>query len=123
METIENSRMIDLEARVAELEARLEGVTRIVAESGPLARVLASHGVSADQERVIYAIIDEMAERHEQGRPAPFAEFEDRIISLVGQLHGDRRFVELIVEALRIERPKLKRLYVKFTNAMALFQS
>jgi hypothetical protein len=122
MEAIAKHRMIELEARVAELEARLGGVIRVVAASRPLGHVLTSYGLSDDQERVIFAIISEMAERSEHGEAAPFAEFEERITNMVGQLRGDRRFVELIVEALRIERPAFKRLYEKFTNGMALFQ-
>ena len=122
MEAIGDHRVIELEARVAELEARLAGVIRVVAASRPLGRVLAGYGVSADQERVVYAIVNEMAERHEQGQVASFAEFEERITHIIGQHHGDRRFVELIVDALRIEQPAFKRLYAKFTNAMALFQ-
>src|SRR5436190_2049842 len=122
MEVIGDHRVIELEARVAELEARLGGVIRVVAASRPLGRVLAGYGVSADQERVVYAIVNEMAERHEQGQVASFAEFEERITHIIGQHHGDRQFVELIVDALRIEQPAFKRLYTKFTNAMALFQ-
>ena len=122
MYAIEADRVIELEARVADLEARLAGVIRVVAASRPLGRVLSSYGVTEDQERVIYAIVTEMGERLANGEVAPFAEFEDRIAYMVAQLSGDRRFLELIVEALRIERPALTRLYEQFATAMALIR-
>ena len=122
MYSIEADRVIELEARVADLEARLAGVIRVVAATRPLGRVLTSYGVSEDQERVIHAIVNEMAERQEKGEVALFTEFEDRITHLVPQFSGDRRFVELIVEALRIERPALTRLYEQFATAMALIR-
>lgn len=122
MYAIEADRVIELESRVAELEARLAGVIRVVAASRPLGRVLTSCGVSEHQERAIYAIIDEMAERLDKGEVALFTEFEDRIIDTLAQLGGDRRFVELIVEALRIERPALTRLCDQFATAMALIR-
>ena len=78
--------------------------------------------MSEDQERVIYGIVNEMADRLGNGEVAPFTEFEDRITYMVAQLGGDPRFVELIVEALRIERPALTRLYEQFATAMALIR-
>jgi hypothetical protein len=122
MYAIDADRVIALEARVADLEARLTGVIRLVAASRPLERVLTSYGVSENQERVIYGIVNEMGHRLERGEIVPFTEFEDRITYLVAQLSGDRRFVELIVEALRIERPALTRLYEQFATAMALIR-
>jgi hypothetical protein len=122
MQGIAQDRIVDLEAKVQHLEARLEGLTGIVAAMRPVAKLLSSYGVSPNQERVIYRIVDEMALRLENGEQVSFAEFEERVLYLVGQLRGERRFIGLLVEALRIEHPALKRLYDQFTNAMALFR-
>jgi hypothetical protein len=121
MHTIDPDRINDLEARVAALETRLAGVVKVLSATMPLAAVMSSQGVTRDQARVAYSIVNEIVKRVEDGEDVSFVEFEERITYLLAQL-DDRRFLEIVVEALRIERPALSHLCDRFNGAMALIR-
>jgi hypothetical protein len=121
MNTFDQDRISDLEAKVETLEARLAGVLRVLSATKPLAAVLNSQGVTCDQARVLYFVVNDMATRVDRGEEVSFVEFEERISYLLAQ-HNDRRFIELVVEALRIERPALAQLCDRFIGAMALIR-
>ena len=121
MNTIDQDRINDLEAKVETLEARLAGVVKVLSATKPLAAVMSSQGVTRDQARVVYSIVNEMGKRIENGEGVSFVEFEERMTYMVAQL-DDRRFLEVIVEALRLERPALAHLCDRFIGAMALIR-
>ena len=121
MITIDPGRIDDLEAKVATLEARLAGVVKVLSATKPLAAVMSSQGATSAQARVVYAIVNELGMRVDNGENVAFVEFEERITYLLAQL-DDRRFLELIVEAIRIERPALAHLCDRFIGAMALIR-
>jgi hypothetical protein len=121
MNTIDQDRINDLEAKVEALEARLAGVVKVLSATKPLAAVMSSQGVTRDQARVVYSIVNEMGKRIENGEGVSFVEFEERMTYMVAQL-DDRRFLEVIVEALRLERPALAHLCDRFIGAMALIR-
>jgi len=121
MNTIDPIRIDDLEARVATLETRLARVVKVMSATRPLAAVMNSQGVTPDQARVVYSVVNEIGKRVDRGENVAFVEFEERITYLLAQL-DDRRFLELIVEAIRIERPALAHLCDRFIGAMALIR-
>ena len=122
MDVVAVNRVIELEMRLDRLEKQLEGITGVVAALQPLDQLLTRHQVSPPQRRVLFGIINEMAARLDRHEVTPFAEFEERVMSLIGQLRGDRRFVQLAAEAIRVERPALARLSEHFGTAMALLR-
>lgn len=122
-EGISGDRLIEIEARVHELEARLNGVMSVVATLQPVGTLLASYGVPDEQQQVFYEVIDEMSARLDRGAAASFTEFEEWVASLIAPRRGDRRFVGLLIEALRVERPGSRRLCDQFATTMALFRS
>ena len=121
MITIDPGRIDDLEAKVATLEARLAGVVKVLSATKPLAAVMSSQGATSAQARVVYAIVNELGKRVDNGENVAFVEFEERMTYMVAQL-DDRRFLEVIVEALRLERPALAHLCDRFIGAMALIR-
>jgi hypothetical protein len=123
MDVAAADRIFELEARIERLETQLDGITSVVAALQPLEQLLARYNVSEQQRRVLYGIINEMANRLERNEITSFAEFEERVTFMIGQLRGDRRFVELVIQAIRVERPALTRLYEHFTVAMALLRN
>jgi hypothetical protein len=82
---------------------------------------MAKYGVSEEQQLEVHAIITEMVARADHGDMPSFTEFEERVLSATGG-RGDRAFIELLVEALRIERPDAAALYEHFTRAMPLLR-
>ena len=71
----------------------------------------------------MYEVVDEMSDRLNRGESVSFTEFEERLTGLVPHLASNRRFFELLVEALKIERRTSMRLCMHFTRAMALLRS
>jgi hypothetical protein len=110
-------RIVQLEQRMAAMESRLQTLAGILASFQPAGRLMASRGVSEQGQEDVYRIVDEMSVRVDHGDRPSFAEFEERIIQSAGT-GVDRRFVEVLVDALKIERPQQERLYDHFTRAM-----
>jgi hypothetical protein len=122
---INDDRLIELEAKVQELETRFDGIAGILGVLQPVARLLESCGALETRQLslAVYEIVDEMSARLNRGEAVSFTEFEERLTGLVPPLSSNRRFFELLVEALRVEKRASARLCVHFTRAMALLRS
>ena len=122
---IKDDRLIELEAKVQELETRVDGIAGLLSVLQPVARLLESCGARETQQLslAVYDVVDEMSTRLNRGEAVSFTEFEERLTNLVPHLRSDRRFFELLVEALRIEGRASARLCVYFTRAMALLRT
>ena len=115
-------RVIELETRVSTLETRLGAMAGVLAALQPVGRLMVKYGVSEAQQVDVYRIINEMSARLDHSDRPSFTEFEERVMNVVGK-QTDRRFIELLVEALKIERPDSERLYDHFTRAMELLRT
>jgi len=117
--------LIELEAKVQELETRFDGIAGILSLLQPVARLLESCGALDTRQLslAVYEVVDEMSDRLNRGESVSFTEFEERLTGLVPHLASNRRFFELLVEALKIERRTSMRLCMHFTRAMALLRS
>jgi hypothetical protein len=113
----------ELGARVAGLEQRVGCALDVVATLHPAAMLLTSYGIDEAGRRRIDHVVDTMSARIDSGIPVAYVEFEARIAELIPGEAGDRRFFELLIEALKLERPHSKRLFEQFSKAMALLRS
>src|SRR5437762_732104 len=107
------ARLDALEARVVELEAVQELIMRLLSTTRPLAGVLEQYGATETQEQALYALLDTLAERARgpaRDRPS-FAFFEMHVNEIFPALRGDRQFVQLVVDTLRVERPAYRTLH------------
>ena len=114
--------MTELQTRVDELEARLNTAIGIISLLRPAATVLNRCGVGKDEQRAFYGLIDEMDMRAESGNSVSYADFEAHVAELVPSRRGDRKFLEYLVEALKLERPRSKPMLDYLANAMTLFR-
>jgi hypothetical protein len=103
----------DLDARLREVEAVQELILRLLSTTKPLASVLEQYGATEAQERSFYALLDELAARargREKDRPT-FAYFHMKIEEIFPSLRGDREFVEIVIDTLKVERPAYRELH------------
>ena len=112
----------ELQARIANLEARLTTVLGILRLIRPAATVLTQSGADAGQQEAFFSLIDEMTRRVEAGASVSFSDFEERVADIVPATRGNLKFFELLVEALKVERPEAKPMLEYLTHGMALFR-
>ena len=118
-----DSDVTDLQARVTDLEARVNTALGILALIRPAATVLRRLGVDSGQQKAFYQLIDEMTQRVADGSTVSYAAFAERVSEIVPSRRGDRKFLEVLVEALKLERPNSKPMLDHLTHAMALFRT
>jgi hypothetical protein len=118
-----DSQMAELQGRVAELESQLAMALGILSLIRPAATVLSSNGADESKQQELYRLLDEMESRVVSGSSVSYADFAERIAQLVPAKRGDRRFVEFLIDALKLERPSSKPMLDYLTNAMALFRA
>jgi len=102
-----------LEARVEALEAVQELLLRLLSTTRPLAGVLEHYSATETQEQAFYRLLDTLAGRTAgpaRDRPS-FAFFEMQINEIFPQLRGDREFVQLLIDTLKVERPAYRALH------------
>ncbi len=107
------ARVASLEARIEELEAVQKLVLRLLSTTRPLAGVLEQYGATETQEQALYALLDGLTERAggpERDRPS-FGYFEMRVGEIFPALRGDREFLQLMIDTLRVERAAYRTLY------------
>ena len=109
----DSSRLMDLEARVRELEAVQELILRIMSTTKPLGGVLDHYGATETQEQEFYRLLDELVVRargREQDRPT-FAYFQMRLEQIFPALRHDREFIQLVIDTLKVDRAAYRELY------------
>lgn len=107
------ARMATLEARVEALEAVQELLLRLLSTTRPLAGVLEHYSATETQEQAFYRLLDNLAGRTGgpgKNRPS-FAFFEMQVNEIFPNLRGDREFVQLLIDTLRVERPAYRALH------------
>jgi hypothetical protein len=113
----------DLEMRLAGLESQLNTALGILALTRPAATVLSRCGADHAQQQEFFRIIDDLTRRVDSGASVSFSEFEDRVVDLVPNKRGDRKFFEMLIEAVKLERPAAKPMLDYLIHVMSLFRA
>ena len=103
----------DLEARVAHLEMMQDLLFRLMSMTRPLSNVLEQFGSTRTQEQELLKFLDELVERArgpERGRPSR-AHFEMHVGQILPALRGNRDFLQLLMDTLKVERPAYRELH------------
>ncbi len=109
--------LTDLDARLREVEALQELVLRLLATTKPLDRVLEQYGANETQTRAFYSLLDDLAGRMrkgEQDRPS-YGYFEMQMGDLFPALRGNREFLTLVIDTMKVERPVYRELHTYMT--------
>jgi len=107
----------DLEARVAHLEMMQDLLFRLMSMTRPLSNVLEQFGATRTQEQELLRFLDELVERArgpERGRPSR-AHFELHVGEILPALRGNRQFLQLLMDTLKVERPAYRELHEYMT--------
>jgi hypothetical protein len=107
------ARVAALEAEIQELKAVQDLLLRLLSTTRPLSGLLEYYGATESTEQALYRCLDEMVERirgPQHGHPT-FSAFQVRIWGLFPQLRGDRTFMQLLIDTLKVERPAYAELY------------
>jgi hypothetical protein len=105
--------LADLDARLNELEAVQKLILRLLSTTKPLNNVLEHYGATETQERAFYRLLDDLAARakgRERDRPT-FSYFSMEMDEIFPALRGNREFVALVIDTLKVERPAYRELH------------
>lgn len=106
-------RIAVLESKVQELDALVNLALRLLAVEKPVSALLERYGATRAEDLAVHALLDEVAKRAEQGGMyAPsFAGFQNEIDATFPAIRGDRQFVSLLVDTLKVDRPAYQKLH------------
>jgi hypothetical protein len=99
-------RLAELEERLRAVEASQDLILRILSTTRPLDRLLEQYGATEVQGLAVHRFLDELsanAKGPEKGRPT-FPYFEMQMHEIFPQRRGDREFIALFIDTLKIER-------------------
>ena len=103
----------DLEARVAHLEMMQDLLFRLMSMTRPLSNMLEQFGATRTQEQELLKFLDELVERSrgpERNHPSR-AHFEMHVGEILPSLRGNREFLQLLMDTLKVERPAYRELH------------
>ena len=111
------ARVAALEREIQELKAVQDLLLRLLSTTRPLSSMLEYYGATESAEQALFRYLDEMVERVRGPQHAhpTFGAFQIRIWGLFPQLRGDRQFMQLLIDTLKVERPAYADLY-RFMN-------
>ena len=109
----QEDRIAALEAKVYELDTLVNLALRLIALEKPVSALLERFGATDVQNRAVHTFLDDVARRAEQGGMyAPsFAGFVNDLVERLPGARGDRQFISLLLDMLKLDRPAYKRLH------------
>ena len=105
--------LAELDGRLREVEAMQTLIIRLLSTRRPLDDVLEHFGATDTQGRAVYGLLDDLTarmNRREHERPT-FGYFRVQIGTILPSLRGDREFISLLIDTLRVERPAYRELH------------
>ena len=102
-----SDRLAELEAHVAQLEMIQGLLLRLMSITHPLSNVLSQFGANAAQEQQMLRLLDDLATRArslDRNNQPSFDEFQTRVSEILPALDGDREFLRLLIDTLRVDR-------------------
>ena len=109
-----SDRLAELEAHVAQIEMVQQLLLRLMSVTHPLANVLSQFGANAAQEQQMLRLLDELAARArsiDRNNQPSFDEFQSRVADIIPALDGDREFLRLLIDTLRVDRAAYRDLH------------
>ena len=110
-------RIAALESKVQELDALVNLALRLLAVERPVSALLERYGATQAEDLAVHTLLDDFAKRAEQGGMyAPsFAGFQQEIDATFPTVRGDRQFVSLLLDTLKLDRPAYQKFHAYAT--------
>jgi hypothetical protein len=110
-------RISALEAKVQELDALVNVAMRLLAVEKPVSAVLERYGATEAEDVAIHALLDDVATRAERGGMyAPsFGGFVTDLFERFPSVRGNKEFVSLLLDTLKVDRPAYQKLHAYIT--------
>ncbi len=107
------ARVAALEAKVQELEAMLTLALRLLSVERPISALLERFGATEAEDLAVHQLLDNLATRAGAGGMyAPsFGGFIGDLYDRFPSARGDREFVGLLLDALKLDRPAYRQLH------------
>jgi hypothetical protein len=109
----QDDRIGALEAKVEELDALVNLALRLLSLTKPVSALLERYGATETEDLAVHALLDDLAKRAEQGGmyTPSFGGFTSELFARFPATRGDREFVKLLLDTLRIDRPAYQKLH------------
>ena len=106
-------RIAALESRVQELDTLVNLALRLLAVEKPVSALLERYGATQAEDLAVHTLLDDVARRAEQGGMyAPsLAGFQGELEATFPAARGDRQFLSLLIDTLKLDRPAYQKLY------------
>ena len=110
-------RIAMLEAKVQELDALVNLALRLLAVERPVSALLERYGATQAENVAVHSLLDDVAKRAEQGGMyAPsFAGFQHEIDATLPAVRGNRQFMSMLLDTLKLDRPAYQKLHAYAT--------
>jgi len=110
-------RIAALEAKVRELDALVNLALRLLAVEKPVSALLERYGATEAEDLAVHTLLDDVVVRAEQGGMyAPsFGGFLNELDARFPTVRGDRQFVSLLLDTLKLDRPAYQKLHAYTT--------
>jgi hypothetical protein len=114
-----DDRVAALEAKVQELDALVNLALRLIAVEKPVSALLERYGATEAEDLAVHALLDDVATRATQGGVyAPsFGGFTNQLWESFPAVRGNREFVSLLLDTLKLDRPAYQKLHAYIQSA------
>jgi hypothetical protein len=112
------ARIAALEAEIHELKALVNIALRLSAAEKPVSALLARFGATEAEILSVHALLDDVAKRIQAGGfyTPSFTGFLSDLVKVCPAARGDREFVVLLLETLKMDRPTYQQLHAFVTS-------
>jgi hypothetical protein len=102
-----------LESKIQELETLVNLALRLIAVEKPVSALLERYGATAAEDLAVHALLDDLATRVDRGGmySPSFGGFENDLYDRMPSIRGNREFVRLLLDTLKIDRPAYQRVH------------
>jgi hypothetical protein len=85
----------------------------LIAVENPVSALLQRYGATAAEELAVHKLLDDLVTRAERGGmySPSFSGFENELFERVPRVRGDREFVSLLLDTLKLDRPAYRKLH------------
>lgn len=106
-------RVVTLESKVQELETLVDLALRLLAAEKPVSALLERYGATEAEDLAVHALLDDLVGRIERGGmfSPSFSGFENELFERLPNLRGNREFVALLLDTLKLDRPAYRKLH------------